>query len=92
MPSLRSLLLAALLGLCLTTSGLHAAEAPSRENVQRSLDGLADRKLPEADQKAVQQTLEQTLALIDQAAPEARQRRFAGGPTGDDRHDEQDRG
>ena len=42
MPSLRSLLLAALLGLCLTTPGLHAAEAPSRENVQRSLDGLAD--------------------------------------------------
>ncbi|MBU3059894.1 mechanosensitive channel MscK [Pseudomonas indica] len=72
MPSLRSLLLAALLGLCLTTPGLHAAEAPSRENVQRSLDGLADRKLPEADQKAVQQTLEQTLALIDQAAEDSR--------------------
>lgn len=65
MPALRNYsiaLIAALLGLCFTS--LHAAELPSREAVQSSLDGLAERKLPEAEQKALQQTFEQTLAFL----------------------------
>ncbi|MET1081246.1 MAG: mechanosensitive channel MscK [Pseudomonas sp.] len=62
MPALRTYLLAALLGLFLPT--LHAAEAPTSATVQASLDGLTERKLPEADQKALQQTLEQTLGYL----------------------------
>ncbi|MBD7975917.1 mechanosensitive channel MscK [Serpens gallinarum] len=57
--------------LCLTflfvLSGvLLAADPPSREAVEASLAALADRKLPEAEQLRVQQTLEQTLAQLDQ--------------------------
>ncbi|TIH10039.1 mechanosensitive channel MscK [Pseudomonas leptonychotis] len=68
MPSLRTYLAIALLGLCLSTSLLHATEPPSREDVQKSLDNLADRKLPEAEQLAVKQTLEKTLALLNEKA------------------------
>jgi potassium efflux system protein len=67
MPLLRSLLLSTLLGLCLTSTALHA-EPPAASEVQRSLDQLADRKLPEAEHKAVQQTLEQTLTLLTEQA------------------------
>ncbi|MGH8353910.1 MAG: mechanosensitive channel MscK, partial [Pseudomonas sp.] len=65
---LRFVLTAALLGLCLTTPSLQAADAPSRATVQRSLDSLAERKLPEAEQKALQQTLEQTLGYLNEQA------------------------
>jgi len=65
---LRSFFIAALLGLCLTTPSLQAAEPPSSREVQRSLDSLAERKLPEAEQKVLQQTLEQTLAYLNDQA------------------------
>jgi len=44
----------ALLGLCLLLplAGM-AAEAPTSDSVQQSLDKIAERKLPEADKKAV---------------------------------------
>ena len=68
MPSLRTFLAVALLGLCLSTPLLQAAEPPKRADIQSSLDNLADRKLPEAEQLAVKQTLEKTLALLDEKA------------------------
>ncbi|MDR7023686.1 potassium efflux system protein [Pseudomonas peli] len=74
MPSLRTYLAVALLGLCLSAPLLQAAEPPSRADVQSSLDNLADRKLPEAEQLAVKQTLEKTLALLDEKA-DSEQRR-----------------
>ncbi|MDZ5604939.1 mechanosensitive channel MscK [Pseudomonas sp. RP23018S] len=56
----------ALLGLCLLLPvAVVAADAPSTESVQQSLDKIADRKLPEADQKALQQLLEKTLSWLD---------------------------
>ena len=67
MPSLRTLFAATLLGLCLLTQPTLAAELPARSEVQRSLDGLADRKLPEAEQKALQKTYEQTLGFLEQS-------------------------
>ena len=68
MPSLRTYLAVALLGLCLSVPQLHAAEPPSSAAVQSSLDSLAERKLPEAEQQAVKQTLEKTLALLVETA------------------------
>ncbi|NER60111.1 mechanosensitive channel MscK [Pseudomonas sp. MAFF212428] len=62
--SLRTVFSAALLGLCLSLSLAHAAEPPSTASVQHSLDKIAERKLPEADQKALQQVLEQTLGFL----------------------------
>lgn len=62
--SLRTVIGAALLGLCLSFTSAFAAEPPSTESVQQSLDKIADRKLPEADQKALQQVLEQTLGFL----------------------------
>lgn len=63
--SLRVSLRAALLGLCLSLSfAVTAAEAPTTASVQHSLDKIAERKLPDAEQKALQQVLEQTLALL----------------------------
>ncbi len=67
MSSLRILFVATLLGLCLTAP-LSAAELPSSSAVQRSLDSLPDRKLPEAEQKALQKTYEQTLSFLAQAS------------------------
>ncbi|WP_416422085.1 mechanosensitive channel MscK [Pseudomonas sp. App30] len=64
MPSLRSFFSAALLGLCLTVTAVHAADPPTSESVQQSIDKIADRKLSDADQKALQQVLEQTLAYL----------------------------
>lgn len=64
MSSIRNYLAVALLGLCLGASLTHAAEPLDSAEVQRSLDALADRKLPEAEQAALKQTLEKTLALI----------------------------
>lgn len=63
--SLRVYLRAALLGLCLSLSfAVSAAEAPTTASIQNSLDKIADRKLPEAEQKALQQVLEDTLSLL----------------------------
>ena len=47
MSLLRHVLFITLFGLCLNAP-LQAADAPSRTDVQNSLDALADRKLPEA--------------------------------------------
>lgn len=63
--SLRVSLRAALLRLCLSLSfAVMAAEVPTTASVQHSLDKIAERKLPEAEQKALQQVLEQTLVLL----------------------------
>jgi len=63
--SLRVHIRAALLGLCLLLSfAATAAEVPTTASIQHSLDKIAERKLPEAEQKALQQVLEQTLALL----------------------------
>ncbi|MEO4045454.1 mechanosensitive channel MscK [Pseudomonas sp. CAU 1711] len=63
MPSLRPLLFALLLG-CSLTAPAFAAEPPSPQSVQQSLDGLAERKLPEAEHNALKARLEQTLAFL----------------------------
>ncbi|MGG3792770.1 mechanosensitive channel MscK [Pseudomonas paraversuta] len=64
MPTLRTFFATVLLGLSLSVGMLQAAEPPSAEAVQQSLDKIADRKLPEADQKALQTVLQQTLSLL----------------------------
>ncbi|MEB0150153.1 mechanosensitive channel MscK, partial [Pseudomonas sp. CCC2.2] len=64
MLNLRTFFVAALLGLCLSTIPAQAAEPPTRSAVQQSLDKIAERKLADADQKALQLVLEQTLTLI----------------------------
>nr|WP_314477111.1 mechanosensitive channel MscK [uncultured Pseudomonas sp.] len=62
---LRLYLRTALLGLCLCLPmAVAAAELPTTDSVQNSLDKIAERKLPEADQKALQQVLEQTLGWL----------------------------
>jgi potassium efflux system protein len=73
MPSLRTYLAIALLGLCLSAPLLHAAEPPSQASVQSNLDNLAARKLPEAEQLVVKSTLEKTLSLLAEQA-DSRQR------------------
>jgi potassium efflux system protein len=64
MPILRTFLSAALLGLCLSVTAVQAADPPTRESVQQSISKIAERKLTDSDQKALQQVLEQTLALL----------------------------
>ncbi|MEO6678393.1 MAG: mechanosensitive channel MscK, partial [Pseudomonas sp.] len=64
MPTLRSLFAIALLGLSLSIGTLQAGEPPSSEAVQGSLDRIAERKLPEADQKALQSILQNTLTQL----------------------------
>lgn len=64
MPTLRTFLAIALLGLSLSVGTLQAGEPPSAEAVQKSLDKIAERKLPEADQKALQTVLQQTLVQL----------------------------
>lgn len=66
MFSLRAFLAVTLLGLCLSTTPAMAADTapPTSASVQQSLDKITDRKLPEADQKALQQVLEQTLGFL----------------------------
>lgn len=61
---MRNFLSAALLGLCMAVASVQAADPLNRETVQQNLDKIAERKLPEADQKALQQVFEQTLGLI----------------------------
>lgn len=64
MPLSRFSLAAILLAVCLGLPQAFADEPPKAESVQQSLDGLADRKLPEAEQLALKQTLEQTLRML----------------------------
>lgn len=64
MPTLRTFFAIALLGLSLSIGTVQAAEPPSAESVQKSLDNIAARKLPEADQKALQTVLQQTLTQL----------------------------
>ncbi|WP_137886948.1 mechanosensitive channel MscK [Pseudomonas sp. 2FE] len=64
MPFLPSLFTASLLALCLSTTPLQAAEPPTSRDVQSSLDGLEARKLPEAEQQAVKQSLDNTLRWL----------------------------
>ncbi|WP_347903527.1 mechanosensitive channel MscK [Pseudomonas purpurea] len=64
MPTLRTYFAIALLGLSLSVGTLQAAEPPSSDAVQKSLDKIAERKLPEADQKALQLVLQQTLTQL----------------------------
>ncbi|WAJ38145.1 mechanosensitive channel MscK [Pseudomonas sp. GOM7] len=64
MPKLRLSLAVTLFLLCFGLSAAQADEPPKEADVQQSLDSLADRKLPEADQLALKQTLEQTLQML----------------------------
>ncbi|NBA93990.1 mechanosensitive channel MscK [Pseudomonas sp. R5(2019)] len=64
MPTLLNIIGAALLGLCASVASVQAAEPPTSSAVQNSLDKIAERKLPEADQKALQGVLEQTLTFL----------------------------
>lgn len=66
MPSLRPYLAVLLLGLCLSTPLSLAAESPKSADVQRNLENLAERKMPETEQLALKQTLEKTLELLNQ--------------------------
>jgi potassium-dependent mechanosensitive channel len=62
--TLRRILPLILLGLCLASPTSHAEQAPSAASVQQSLDNLSERKLPEAEQLALKQTLERTLRFL----------------------------
>ena len=79
MPTLRTFFATVLLGLSLCVGSLQAAEPLTTESVQQSLDKIADRKLPDADQKALQAILEKTLAQLankadyDQSLSEVKQ-------------------
>lgn len=68
MPTLRSFFAIALLGLSLSVCTLQAADLPTSASVQASLDKIADRKLPEADQKALQAILQNTLTQLSNKA------------------------
>jgi len=68
MPFLRTLMLATLLGLPVSGQPAFAADLPTGAQVQQNLDSLAARKLPEAEQKALQTVLEQTLGFLQQAS------------------------
>ncbi|MDP9533292.1 mechanosensitive channel MscK [Pseudomonas protegens] len=61
MPNLRKFFAVALLGLSLSVGAAQGGDPPSAESVQQSLDKIAERKLPEADQKALQTLLQNTL-------------------------------
>lgn len=64
MPTLRTFLATALLGLTLCVGTVHAADPPSADAIQQTLDKLPDRKLPDADMKALQTILQQTLTYL----------------------------
>ncbi len=61
MSPLRALLYPLLLCVSLLAHGV-----PSSDQVQASLNGLAERKLAEAEEAAIKATLEQTLAFLRQ--------------------------
>ena len=62
---LRSLLFASLLGLPLHASAKPDSGLPTVADVQQSIDGLADRKLPEGEQKTMQIVLSSTLKNLE---------------------------
>ena len=64
MTTLRTFLATALLGLTLCVGSVYAADPPSAESIQQTLDKLPDRKLPDADMKALQTILQQTLTYL----------------------------
>ncbi|MBA1243099.1 mechanosensitive channel MscK [Pseudomonas japonica] len=92
MPILRALLCTALLGFF--TPAIFAADAPTTDSVQQSLDHIADRKLSDPDQKALEQVLEQTLTYLSTKADREQQlatvkQQIAEAPrqTADNQHD-----
>ncbi len=68
MHRLSALLRAAALCGCLFTLPAVAQDSgpPDAQQVQQNLTGLADRKLPAPEQSAAQDSLQQTLKLLDQ--------------------------
>jgi potassium-dependent mechanosensitive channel len=64
MPTLRTFFATVLLGLSLCVGSLQAAEPLTAEAVQQSLDKIADRKLPDADQKPSKRCSSKTLAQL----------------------------
>ncbi|MGA9702148.1 MAG: mechanosensitive channel MscK, partial [Pseudomonas sp.] len=64
MTILRTFLATALLGLTLCVGSVYAADPPSADAIQQTLDKLPDRKLPDADMKALQSILQQTLTYL----------------------------
>ncbi|WP_394561409.1 mechanosensitive channel MscK [Aquipseudomonas alcaligenes] len=64
MSFLRPLFAGLLLGLCLTSAPVIAAEPPSAKSVQQQLDTLGDRKLSEAENSAMKARLEGTLTFL----------------------------
>lgn len=79
MPTLRKIFAIALLGLSLSVGAAQGGDPPSAEAVQQSLDKIAERKLSEADQKALQTILQNTLNQLanqqdyEQRLPELKQ-------------------
>ncbi|WP_286976106.1 mechanosensitive channel MscK [Pseudomonas sp.] len=65
MPSIRSVALSILLGLSVAIPMAHAAQTPKSEDVQRSLETISERNLPEADAAELKQVLEKTLSLLN---------------------------
>ena len=65
MPTLRHFFAIALLGLSLSVGAAQGGDPPSAESVQQNLDKIAERKLPEADQKALQTLLQNTLGQLN---------------------------
>ena len=65
MPSIRSVALSILLGLSVAMPMAHAAQTPKSEDVQRSLETISERNLPEADAAELKQVLEKTLSLLN---------------------------
>jgi len=66
------LLLVLLLCLQAVLVSAQPVAAPAAESLRAQLAGLADRKLPEAEQRALQQLLEQALAQLEAADDSAR--------------------
>ncbi|MGE8496615.1 MAG: mechanosensitive channel MscK [Pseudomonas sp.] len=64
MSLLRPLLAVTLFALCAFQAPVQASALPNPMSLQKSLDTLAERKLPEAEQKDVQAALEQALTLL----------------------------
>ncbi|WP_409300609.1 mechanosensitive channel MscK [Pseudomonas sp. KCJK8993] len=79
MPTLHKFFAIALLGLSLSVGAAQGGDPPSAEAVQQSLDKIAERKLSEVDQKALQTILQNTLNQLanlqdyEQRLPELKQ-------------------
>lgn len=64
MSSLHPLIASLLLGLCLSSQPLAAAEPPSTSILQQNLNSLGERKLPEAEHSALKGHLEAALGFL----------------------------